>query len=199
MHGQHAGDGDALLLPAGEPVRGVEPELIHPYPAQGLIHPAADLLGLHPQILRGKGHVVLHHAGYDLVVGILEHHSHLAAHGDQIGIHAGVQPLDQHSAFRRGEDGVAQLCDRGLARAVVAQYGDELPGLYLQVQVLQYRIGAVGISKGDVFELNDHWLQASQRQLAPQGRTRPLCVAGSPSSSEREDPPRRAVKMLSVM
>ena len=74
-HGQHPGDGHALLLAAGEHVRrglGVFP---HAHGFEGIVHAAADVLRRHAEVFKAKGAVLLHHGGDDLVVRVLEDHA----------------------------------------------------------------------------------------------------------------------------
>ena len=54
-------------------------EFLHADRLQGFVHPAADLRGLHAQVLRAERHVVLHDGRDELVVRILEHHAAAAA------------------------------------------------------------------------------------------------------------------------
>ena len=62
----------------------------------------------------------------------------------------------------------------------------------------------LGVFEMYVFKLNDRAqsnalsAQRSQRQVAPQGSTRPVSVTGNPSSRLSERPPNFLVKMLSV-
>ena len=93
LHGDDPRDGDALFLPAGEEVRRVGDEFIHAHGPQCRVHPAADFLRGHPQVLRGEGHILFHHVGNDLVVRILEHHTHPLADGQKKLLVQGVHAL----------------------------------------------------------------------------------------------------------
>ncbi len=101
LHGDDAGNGDALLLAAGEQMGRVGDKLAHTHGGQGIVHPAADLLRGHAQVLRGKGHVLLHHVGDDLVVRVLEHHAHPAADLQKQFLVGGVHALHVHLAAGR--------------------------------------------------------------------------------------------------
>ena len=138
LHGDDPGDGDALLLSAGEEVGGVLPELVHAHRLQGVVHPAADLLRGHPQILRGEGHVLLHHVGYDLVVRVLEHHAHGAADVQQLLLVGGVHTVHIHLAPGGEQDGVEVLGQGGLAAAVVAQNGHKGALFNIQLDAVQH-------------------------------------------------------------
>ena len=52
------------------------------------------------QILRGEGHVLLHHVGNDLVIRVLEHHAHAAADLQQQGLVRWC-PCPLHTPCRR--------------------------------------------------------------------------------------------------
>ena len=66
------GDGDALLLPAGEQMRCVAAVFIHADLPQRVIHPLADLRRGDAEVLRREGDVLLHDVGYDLVIRVLK-------------------------------------------------------------------------------------------------------------------------------
>ena len=78
-HGDDAGDGNALLLPAGKAVRRVLFVLIDADIHQRAVHTLPDLLGRDADVLQAEGDVLLHHGGDNLVVRVLEHHPHLLA------------------------------------------------------------------------------------------------------------------------
>ena len=129
LHGDDTRDGHPLFLSAGEEVRGVGGVVAHAHHGQGLVHPAANLRRGHAQVLRGKGHVLFHHVGHNLVVRVLENHAHRAAHGQQLVLLGGVQSVHPDFAPGGQEDGVQVLGQGGFARAVVAQNGHETAGL----------------------------------------------------------------------
>ncbi len=154
-HGQHPGDGHPLLLPAGQQVGGV---VRHAHGFQGGVHPLPDLRGGHAQVFRAEGHVLLHHAGHDLVVRVLEHHAHPAADVQQVFLAAGVQAVHVNLAPGGQEDGVEVLGQGGFARAVVAQHRHKLPRPDGQGEVIQHRGGDPlpgGVAEGEVFGLED--------------------------------------------
>ena len=78
LHGDNTGDGDALLLPAGEEMGGVLAQLIHADLRERRVHAAAYLLRRHAEVFRREGHVVLNDVRNDLVVRVLEHHADAA-------------------------------------------------------------------------------------------------------------------------
>ena len=84
LHGKHACNGHALLLAARKLVRrlvfiGVDACKLH-----GLVHPAAHLVRLYPQVFCGKGYILFHHGGHNLVIRVLEHHTHLLTQGQKV-------------------------------------------------------------------------------------------------------------------
>ena len=219
LHGDDPGDGDALLLAAGEEMGGVLPELIHPHGLQGVVHPAADLLRGDAQILRGEGHILLHHVGHDLVVRVLEHHAHRAAHVQQPGLVSGVHAIHVHFSAGGQQDGVHVLGQGGLSAAVVTQHGHKGPLLDVQVHAVQHHRGHAlrrGVGKAQALCFDDRlihiylsflWARRArlylfgqprvQRPVAPQGRNSPLSVTGRPSSSAWVCPPKRLETMVS--
>ena len=159
LHGDDARNGHPLLLPAGEEMGGVADELRHAHIPEGVVHPAADLCTGDAQVLRGEGHVLLHHVGNDLVVRVLEDHAHPLADGEEVCSLGGVHPLHQDLAAGGDEDGVHGLGQGGLAGAVVAQHhheaallngeGDPVQGVFRLLALLR-RVG-----EGDILQF-DH-------------------------------------------
>ena len=159
LHGDDAGDGHPLLLSAGKEVRRVADELPHAHIPEGIIHPAADLLRGDAQVLRGEGHVLLHHVGNDLVVRVLKDHAHPLADGEKVPLVLRVHPLHQNLAGGREQDGVHGLGQGGLSGAVVAQHrheaallngeGDPVQGVFRLLALLR-RVG-----EGDILQF-DH-------------------------------------------
>ena len=157
-HGDDAGNGHPLLLPAGEQVRGVLTPFIHPDHFEGSVHPFSDFFGGNPHVFRAKGHVFLHHTGHDLVVGVLEHHTHRAPNGQKVVWVRGVQSIDPKFPLGGGKQGVAVLGKGGLAGTVVPQNGHKGSGCNLQVNIVQHRrviCRLIGIAKSEVFRF-DH-------------------------------------------
>ena len=97
-------------------------ELRHAHRRQGVVHPAANFRRGDTQILRGKGHILLHHVGHDLIVGILEHHTHPAADLQQKVLVLGVHALYIYRAAGGKQHGVEMLGKGGFAGTVVAQH-----------------------------------------------------------------------------
>ena len=138
---------------------GVFPELIHSNGLQGVVHPAADLLGRDAQVLWGKGNIFLHHIGHDLVVRVLEHHAHGAADRQEKFLVGGVHPIHIDPASGGQKDGIEMLGQGGLTAAVVAQHCHEGAFLNAQRDPVQHDGShALGgdIGEADVLRVDDH-------------------------------------------
>ena len=79
LHGKRAGDGHALALPAGEARRVCLGVALHGNAVQLAADEVLDSLGGEPKVLGAKRHVLLDHAGHDLVLGVLEDQPQLAS------------------------------------------------------------------------------------------------------------------------
>ena len=99
MHVEGAGDGHALLLPAGELV-GVLVHLVgKPHALQIGAPVALGLLARHLQHLDGRQRHVLQHGLVRVEVVALEHHGHVAS--QRTGVHLAVRQVhafDHHRA-----------------------------------------------------------------------------------------------------
>ena len=100
-------------------------KLAHPHHRQGIVHPFADLFAGDAQILRGEGHILLHHVGYDLVIRVLEHHTHLLADGENQVFIQRVHPRNIHIAAGGQHHGVEGLGQGGLSGSIMAQHHGE--------------------------------------------------------------------------
>ena len=104
LHSQNTGNGNALLLSAGQKMGRMLPVFVHSHLAQGLVHSAADFRTGDPQIFRAKRHILFHHIGNDLVVRVLEHHAHIATHCHQPIRIGGIQSADVNLTSGRQQD-----------------------------------------------------------------------------------------------
>ena len=157
LHGDHARDGDALLLSARKQVRRVHAKFIHPHLFERRVHPPADLLRRHAEILRREGYVVLDDVGDDLVVGVLKHHAHRAAHPEKLLLVGSVDPVYQHPALRGQQNCVQVLGERRFAGAVVAEHRHKRAGPDLQIQVLQRRLRLAGVGIAQMFDFDNRF------------------------------------------
>ena len=219
-HGDDARDRDALLLSAGEKVRGMGAVFVHADLLQSLVHALADLRARHAEVFRGEGHVVLNHVGDKLVVRVLEDHADAAADLKNLVLLAAVDPVDNDAAGIGREDRVHMLGKRGFTAAVMAEDGDKAALVDLEIYPAEAFQFVPGVGEMHLFEADDAHIvlsrliilaggaspsptgelfySALQRHVAPQGRTSPVSVTGSPSSRLSERPPYFLVKMLSV-
>ncbi|CDB30311.1 unknown [Firmicutes bacterium CAG:137] len=115
------------------------PILVQAYLAQGLVHTPPDLLRGHPQIFRGKCHILLHHIGHNLVVRILEHHANGAANGNQVALVLGIHSEDRNGPPLRERNGIAVFGQGGFSAPIPAQHRHKGPLLNLQVQIPKHR------------------------------------------------------------
>ena len=131
---------------------------VHTNGLQSVVHAAADLLARYAEVLRCKGHVLLHHVGDHLVVGILEDHAHRAADVQEPLLVGGVQAKDVDAAALRQKNGVKMLGEGGFAAAVVAKDCHKAALLNIQVQAFKdtdrlsfvlCRIGEAQLFSGD--------------------------------------------------
>ena len=102
---------------------GVAPVFIHTDLLQRLIHPVTDLRAGNAQIFRAEGHILFHHIGNDLVVGILEHHAHMTANLHEKIIVGGVQAADIDLTAAGQQNGIEMLGKSRFAAAVAAKNG----------------------------------------------------------------------------
>ena len=140
-HGDHARDGHALLLAAGQAVRRLPPVFVHTDRFERVVHALSDLRGRHAHVLERKRHVLFDDRGDQLVIRVLEHHGHGLAHLVGVVLIARVHHIDIAHAAGRQADGVEAARERTLARAVVPQHGDELAAFDGQVHALEHGHG----------------------------------------------------------
>ena len=144
-HGHHPGDGHPLLLPARQVVRGALAQLVDAGHLHGVVDAAAHLAGGHAQVLQGKGHVLFHHGGHDLVVGVLKDHAHLLADVVELGVVGGVHPLHRDGAGLGQQDGVEVLGQGGLAAPVGPQHRHKLAPPHPHAHPVQCVAGGVRV------------------------------------------------------
>ena len=154
-HGDDARDRDALLLPAGEQVRGMGAVFVHADLLQGLVDTLADLRARHAEVFRGEGHVVLNHVGDKLVVRVLENHADAAADLKNLVLLAAVDAVDDDAAGIGREDRVHMLGERGFAAAVVAENGDEAALVDLKIYPAEAFEFVPGIGEMHLFKADD--------------------------------------------
>jgi hypothetical protein len=173
VHRQHAGNADALLLPAGEHVRRPHPVGLHAHLFQRPVHATGDLLPRHAQVFRPKGHILLDDGGHDLVVRLLKDHAHGAADGAQVAALARIPFLHPDVALRRQQQPVEVPGQRRFARTVVADDDHILARLDGQVDASQRVDGALAlrlVGVVEIFNADDgrHGRQYSKRRASLQ-------------------------------
>ena len=89
-HGDHAGEGQALLLPTGEVFRGVIERQRQSHHVQSATRAMPHFLTRNPQVLAAKHHVVADAGTDHLRIGVLQHQPHHAADA------AGGVAVDKH-------------------------------------------------------------------------------------------------------
>ena len=142
LHGEHAGEGNAPLLAAGERKGGdvthglgVEADA-----AYGFVNARGELRARDAEVSRAKGHVLANRAREQLALGILEHDAH-AARGLARNAPAGwLLELGQ------------QLHERGLARPRVAEKAEDLALAHLDRDVPQRRAAPTLVGKRHVLD-----------------------------------------------
>ena len=137
-HGDHARDGDAALLPAGElERRALKQRLVHAGKACRFTHALIDLLGREAGVFRAEGNVFIHRLLKELVLGILKDEPDLKAHVAR-GLLAAVDilPVEEHGAGRRRDQTVEVLDERAFAGARVADDAHELSGGNVKMNIV---------------------------------------------------------------
>ena len=115
LHGKRACDGHTLTLAAGESRRVRLGVALHGNAVQFPADQVLDPLGRKAQVLWAKGHVLLDHAGHDLVLRVLEDQPQLAA-GAAVGVKvrdAGCKDLLAHKRDLASVRGEKPADDRG--------------------------------------------------------------------------------------
>ena len=125
----------------------------------GLFDARGRLLVGETEVLRAEGDVLRDGLLEELLLGVLEDHADLEAHGARgralfLGLRVDVNAVDEHAARRRLQEAGELLQERRLARARMARNGR--PGALLNGDrdilerlLLERRAGHIGV--GDVF------------------------------------------------
>ena len=181
IHGKHAGDGDALLLPAGKRGGLAVFETDESDFGQGVSHASSDFGGRDPEVLGAERDVVLHERRHDLVVGILEHHAR-GRTDEEGGVRIGrVVPVDAHRALIGDEQRVQVLRERGFARSVPAEHADEFAGIHMQADAVERMLRSV-VGEYDVCAV-DHDCFLARAKLRAEGSGMVLIRVPSPGLS----------------
>ena len=145
LHGNDAGNGHPLLLSAGEQVRRMAGKITHTHRLQRIVHPLTNFLRRNAQIFRGKGHILLHHVGDDLVIRVLEHHAHPPPDLQQHRLVMGIHPLYIHRPARWQQHGVHVLSQSRFPGAVMPQHHHEAALLDAEAHAPQRRLAPLAL------------------------------------------------------
>ena len=126
LHGQGAGYGDALLLPAGEKMWGEVPIFLHADAGQRVRDPLTDFVRWDTEVLRAEGHIVLYDGRYNLIVGVLKDHADGLSYLPQLVRVGGIPAVYGDAALCGEQDGIEMLGQRGFAGAVCPYDSQEL-------------------------------------------------------------------------
>jgi hypothetical protein len=85
-----------------------------PHRSDRFIHPTAQLVARHAEVLRPECDVFLHHGADDLVVRILEHEPHPRTHVPGAVLVRGVHPVNDYASLGGNEQPVQQPSKRRL-------------------------------------------------------------------------------------
>ena len=154
-----------------------------------VIHPAADFFRRHPKVFQGKGHILFHHGGNNLIVRVLKHHAHPLADVIQARLIRGGDALHRHGAAFRQQNGVEVLGQCAFSAAIGPQHRHKFaffhghagsvhgPDILLVIVAEPHLIGAD--HRGIFHGVSSHLSRAA----LPGAPRRALCShsAGSPS------------------
>jgi len=112
FHGQNGGDGQPGLLTGGKSGRVAVPQLGETHPVQRTIHTGTERCHWQAQVLRAEGHFLFDDRRDKLVIGVLEHHAHCRADGDQGLRIARVHALHPHVPDGRPQETVQAARER---------------------------------------------------------------------------------------
>ncbi len=149
---QGAGDGHALLLAAGQAVHLAALEALQAHLGQRCFHALPQLGRGHAQVLGAEGHVVLHQAGHQLVIGALEHQPRVRADEEQVGRLVGATAEHPHGACLGHQQRVDELRQGRLARPVAAQQAQVLALGHRQVEAVEHQ-RAVAVAEAEAHGL----------------------------------------------
>ena len=158
FHGEHAGDGGALLLAAAHAGRVAVPLVLQADGVQGVGYAFAEPLVRHGEVFRPEGHIVLQYGGDDLVFGFLEHRAD-AATGLAIGlgVRAAFRGVDRqaqkpYGAGIGGGQAADETGERGLSRTVRTGQADALAGHDGQVHAVERPMGTGVVAESHVMQ-----------------------------------------------
>ena len=203
-HRDDARDGDALLLPARELVRGFFTIVVDAGHLHRVVDAGAHFVRGHAEVFKREGDVLLDNGGDDLVVRVLEHHARLLAHIVQAAFVARVDIFDKDGAGFRQKDGVEMFGERAFAAAVGAEHSDELALADRKAHAVHGVVRGLGVIAEAHLLCAEHrvhgriplYQSCCHSAVAPQGTTPPVAETGRPISSQAVRPSRRGQSVV---
>ncbi len=101
-----------------------------------------DLVGRQPEVFRPEGHLVAHHRGDQLIVGVLEDEPAVAACLETAVVGSGGVE-DAHGARIGMQESACEQQQRALAAAISTGEGNHLTGTHAQGDVVEHQSGTV--------------------------------------------------------
>ena len=154
----HAGQGGALLLPAGKLEGGGGQQVLHLHHLRHFSHPVVHLGVGDIIILQGKGDVLAGGQPDKLPVGILQHRADHLGELEDI-LFSGFQPVDLQAALLdlalvgKRNQAVQAVAEGAFAAAAGTDDEDFFAGVDLQVDVVQGGFSLAVILKGKISEI----------------------------------------------
>ena len=111
--------------------------LVHVDRFQCRIDTAADFCGLNTEVFRAECHVFLNNTRDKLVIRVLLHKAHAAAHVKLRFLHGGIDAVHRHGAGGRHQHTVKQLRHGGFTAAVVAEQRHKRTFFNVEIDAVQ--------------------------------------------------------------
>ena len=139
LHGDHARDGDAPLLPAGQVKRrALQLRLRNAHKTRRAQHALVNFILAETHIFRSERDVAVRGLFKKLRLGVLEHQPHTKAHlPREFFVLPNILTVKQHAPGGWLKQPVQVLDERGLARAGVPDQPQKFTALYFQAHILK--------------------------------------------------------------
>ncbi len=129
LHGKDAGDGDALLLAAGQGRGGTIRESSHADALERVQNATTDLVLIKPQIPGPECHLVKHHGRDELITRVLADPADKGTDPESLQLtDAGIVPIDGHASRVNKLRRAQYAPERGFTAAVLAHQRHDLRG-----------------------------------------------------------------------
>ena len=149
LHRDNAGDSHPLLLSARQLMRRMARKLGHSHSLERSVYTGAYLLRRNTEIFGSERNILLDNSRDYLVIGILKHHSDIAANSRYlVVVHVGgyPPPVYHYPAAVGQQDHIEQLGKRRFARTVMPEHRDKGPLLNIEVDPVQYLCSLAALS-----------------------------------------------------